>query len=83
MSKERIRRLMRIEERMRLAPYRPVPLSAENWPSLTPAEAAQRYFEFINVPISPAMAAASRASIAGISPAEATAAYERMMHAAA
>lgn len=83
MSKEHIRRLMRVEERMRLAPPSPVPLSAEDWSSLTSAEAAQRYFEFANAPMSPAMAAASRASIAGISPAEAAATYEHVMRAAA
>ena len=83
MIRQQLKRLEKIEASLQVGLQAPPQPSRDEWASMNPEEVARCYFDFIDAPMSPAMAAASRASIAGISPADAAATYERVMRAAA
>ena len=83
MIRQQSKRLAKIEASLQIGLRAPALSSKDEWAAMSLDEAARCYFDFINAPMSPALAAASRASSAGISPVEAQAAYDRMIGATA
>jgi hypothetical protein len=83
MIRQQLKRLAKIEASQQVGLQAPLQPSRDEWAAMNTEEVARCYFDFVNAPMSPAMAVASRASIAGISPAVAAATYERVMRAAA
>ena len=83
MIHQKLKRVAKIEATMQIGLLASALPSREDRAVMNHEEAARCYFEFVNAPMSPATSAASRASIAGISPAQAAETYERVMRATA